>query len=317
MACDPTTQSGPQTPLVLDIKYNALDDGPGIRSVLFFKGCLLSCDWCHNPESISRKPEISYDAAACIGWDDCGARCNTACPSQAIVIDNQQRINRVDCSLCYQCVDACPSEAISRVGDPWSVDEVYKKLMKYKPFYDTSGGGVTLSGGEPTLHMEYISQLLQKLKAAGVHTLLQTCGLFPFDKFMQQVFPWLDTIYFDLKIFDNKKHRQYCGTNNDIILSNFKKLHQHHQQGEIELLARTPLVPGITDDTDNLQAISLFLDDCNAQQRELVKYNPIWKDKRAKLGYEAATELAPELTSWMSDERYQECEKIYSGANNK
>ncbi len=195
-----------------------------------------------------------------------------------------------------------------------SVDEVFKQVLKYKSFYDSSGGGVTLSGGEPTVHMEFVSQLLQKLKLNGVHTLLQTCGLFPYDKFMKLLYPWIDTIYFDLKLYDENQHRQYCGASNETILQNFVKLHQLHLEGGVEVLARTPLVPGITDSESNLKAIAQFLQDNNVSQTQLMTYNPIWHDKRDKLGYNGEVDGEESLKQWMSETQVERCENIFTKA---
>jgi len=301
-------------PLILDIKGNALDDGPGIRSVVFFKGCLLDCQWCHNPESISRTAEISFESQKCLGRASCEAACEKTCSQQAISHARTNLIDRDRCTLCYQCVDACPSTAIAQVGEPMSVDDLYQKLVKYKPFYDSSGGGVTLSGGEPTLHMDYVSALLKKLKAQGIHTLLQTCGLFPFDKFMARLYPWLDAIYFDLKLYDDQRHRDYCGTSNKVILSNFVKLQALSLEGGVELLARTPLVPGKTDSESNLKAIASFLKQHKVTHIELVRYNPIWHDKRTKLGYQDKSESAEALKKWMSQTSIDQCEAIFHDA---
>jgi len=173
---------------------------------------------------------------------------------------------------------------------------------------------VTLSGGEPTLHMAFVSDLLKELKANGVHTLLQTCGLFPYDKFISLLYPWLDTIYFDLKLYDADKHRQYCGASNDAILSNFSKLHQRYLEGGVEVLARTPLVPGITDSESNLKAIARFLKAQNVTQTELMTYNPIWQDKRDKLGYGSGKESNGVLSQWMSQSKIERCETIFTEA---
>ncbi|MCP5071151.1 MAG: glycyl-radical enzyme activating protein [bacterium] len=296
-----------ESTLLLEIKGNALDDGPGIRSVVFFKGCLLSCAWCHNPESISREPEISFDRSQCVG----ALECLRVCPDEALSRDDPQFIDRDRCTLCFDCVQACPSAALARVGEPASVDSVFTKLMKYKLFYVNSDGGVTLSGGEPTLHMEFASALLEKLKAEGIHTLLQTCGLFSFDRFEELLYPHLDLIYFDLKLFDRERHRQHCGVANDVILENFTRLQQAYRKGGVEVLARTPLVPGMTSDPCNLEAIAGFLNDRGVRHVQLMDYNPIWHDKCERLGSSTDAERDDPLRQWMSRDEVERCEAIF------
>ncbi len=295
------------TALLLEIKGNALDDGPGIRSVVFFKGCLLSCAWCHNPESISREVEISFDRSQCVG----ALECIKSCPETALSRDDPDFIDREKCTLCFECIPACPSGALSRVGKPARVDAVFEKLMKYKSFYENSGGGVTLSGGEPTIHMEFASVLLEKLQAEGIHTLVQTCGLFPYDRFMELLYPHVDLIYFDLKIFDREDHRKRCGVTNDVILDNFSGLQREYQKGGVEILARTPLVPGMTSDTRNLESLAGFLRDRGVSRTQLMHYNPIWHEKCERLGNPAIADPQDPLRKWMPQEELEKCEAVY------
>ncbi len=164
--------------LITDIEGNSRDDGPGIRSVVFFKGCPLNCFWCHNPESKKTEAELWWDREKCIG---CG-ECIKSCPKGSISRENPFFINRDLCDSCFKCVEVCTSTALRRVGQEMSVDEIVRKVLRYKPFFDNSGGGVTLSGGEPTLHIEFTSALLKKFKKEKIHTLLETAGLFDFDQ---------------------------------------------------------------------------------------------------------------------------------------
>ncbi len=296
-------------PLILDIKGNALDDGPGIRSVVFFKGCLLDCSWCHNPESIPKHSELSFEGKNCLGLDACQSACEISCPQMAISKDNPLLIDRDICNQCMQCIDVCPSAALTQVGKERSVDDVCAELLKHKAFYSSSGGGVTLSGGEPTLYMDYISELLQKLKENGVHTLLQTCGLFPLNKFMEKVYPWLDTIYFDIKLMDETEHVEHCGANNKIIKDNFSHLNRLYLQGGAEILARTPLVPNITDSPENMTAIAVFLKDNKVNRTQLMSYNPLWHEKQTRLGQEFTADKG--LKNWMAETKKQACEKPF------
>ena len=267
-------------PLILDIKGNSLDDGPGIRSVVFFKGCPLSCVWCHNPESIKPSVEISFDPAECI---DCG-QCREICPENALSAQNPGYIDRKRCTLCFECVDPCPSGALEKVGTGMTVEDILSRVMPDKPFFDTSGGGVTLSGGEPALYMPFTSELLKAFKENGVHTLIETCGQFDRGSFMDMIYPYVDMIYYDIKIIDSDEHKRYCGTGNEKILSNFTEIHRTAEGDKKTVLPRTPLIPGITDTDKNIRGIAEFLKKQNIRKAALLEYNPLWRDKCEKVG---------------------------------
>ncbi|MGK5091245.1 glycyl-radical enzyme activating protein [Deltaproteobacteria bacterium TL4] len=297
-------------PLVLDIKGNSLDDGPGIRSVIFFKGCPLACVWCHNPESKKAGAEISYDPKECLGCKTCLG----VCAENAISPHNPFYVAREQCNLCFQCVEICPAEALTRVGNETSIEEICKKVLRDKPFYKSSGGGVSLSGGEATLHMDFVSRLVQKLKQEGIHILLETCGLFNFAKFEKQILPYIDTIYYDLKLFNSEEHAKFCGVPNQLILENFEKLAKLLPNGHFELLPRTPLIPQITDNDENLKAIALFLIKNNLFKIQLMPNNPLWHEKNNKIGT-AALESHPVLSQWMDADKIKHCESIFKDQN--
>jgi pyruvate formate lyase activating enzyme len=299
-----------KTALVLEIKGNSLDDGPGIRSVVFFKGCPLSCVWCHNPESKARQVEIAFDGEQCVACDTCLA----VCPEKALSRDLPCFIDRARCSLCFACADECPSGALSRVGTPTSVDKIVQTVLKDRIFFKNSGGGVTLSGGEPTLAMGFAGELLKALKREGIHTLMETCGLFDSDRFEQILYPFLDVIYFDIKLMDDTRHRHYCGTSNRVILKNFQYLYQRFEEGGVEILPRTPLIPGITDTDQNLRAIVDFLQDCGAEKAVLLEYHPLWREKNRKLGLPDPQEGLDELASFSSREHLARCRCIFLDA---
>ncbi len=267
-------------PLIADIKGNSFEDGPGIRSVIFFKGCPLDCVWCHNPESKKLEAELWWDVEKCI---NCG-ECIEVCSNKAISLNNPFFVDRQKCNLSFNCLDVCPSNALSIVGRRMSVEEIVEKVIKYKPFFDSSGGGVTLSGGEATLCIEYISLLLKRFKEEGIHTLLETAGLFDFDKFVKLLLPYLDMIYFDIKIIDNLKHKYYCGVSNEVIFDNFSKLLEKTKTNEFELLSRTPLIPRITDDESNISSIVKFYNELGINKAILLLNNPAWLHKIDKLG---------------------------------
>ncbi len=297
-------------PLILEIKGNALDDGPGIRSVIFFKGCPLSCTWCHNPEGKRVEAEIGFDAAVCVGCDTCMG----VCPENALSRDNPFFIDRSACTLCFACTDACPSGALSRIGEAMGVDEIVDCVLRDKPFYDTSGGGVTLSGGEPAMFMDFTEALLHALKGRGIHTLLETCGLFDLDRFNHLLYPGLDIIYFDIKLLDPRTHARYCGVSNKTILTNFKALHARAREGGIPVIPRTPLIPGITDTPENIRAIVNFLKECGVNEARLLPYHPLWQEKNRKIGVSPDTGGAPAMDKWLDNTVLEKCRGVFEAA---
>ncbi|MFH2066523.1 MAG: glycyl-radical enzyme activating protein [Pseudomonadota bacterium] len=296
-----------KTPLILDIKGNSLDDGPGIRSVVFFKGCPLSCFWCHNPESKKMQQEIAFESGECIACDTC----ISVCPEQALSRDNPFFIDRSRCTLCFQCADQCPSNAIRPVGSMLSVDDILAGVMKDKPFFDTSGGGVTFSGGEPTLYMDFLAELARKIREQGIHVLLETCGLFDFQLFSEKIHPHVDTLYMDIKLMNNQDHLRYCGVENTRILDNFQKLSRLYAGCGKELLPRIPLIPGITDSKSNLSETALFLLDCGAQRVSLLPYHPLWQEKNRTIGIGAIHENQNSMASFLPRERMEACRSIF------
>ena len=297
-------------PLILEIKGNALDDGPGIRSVVFFKGCPLSCRWCHNPESKRTAVEIGFDPAQCV---DCGT-CREVCPEGALDRENPAYIDRKKCTLCFACVEECPSGALERVGRSMSVAEIMAGILPDKPFFDTSGGGVTLSGGEPSLFMEFTAELLAAVKKEDIHVLMETCGYFDPDRFMSLLYPRLDMIYFDLKIMDEAAHKKYCGVPNQRIKTNFLRLLKATRADGKVLLPRTPLVPGITDTRENLEAVAAFLKQEEVKEAALLAYNPLWHDKTAKIGAENPCREDPDMTVFSDKKVLEKSREIFAAA---
>ena len=292
-------------PLVAEVKGNSLDDGPGIRSVVFFKGCPLRCVWCHNPETADAGPTLAFDADACLQLGDC----LTVCEDAALDRATPGFLDRSRCTLCLRCVDACATGAFQLVGEPLPVDELVARLERYAPFYESSGGGVTLSGGEPTMFPEYCSELLQALKARGIHAALETCGHFDLDRFDEHLDPWLDQLLFDLKLIDDAAHRRHIGRGNARILRNFRALYARHLAGGTPLLPRVPLIPGITATPDNLAGIAALLREVAAERVALLPYNPLWAAKADRVG-------APrryDHDRWMGPEELRACAAHFEG----
>jgi pyruvate formate lyase activating enzyme len=296
-------------PLIFEIKGNALDDGPGIRTVVFFKGCPLACAWCHNPEGMRAAAELSFHAETCVGCDSC----LDVCPEGALARIHPMFVDREKCTLCFTCTEICPAEALTRVGREMSVADVAARVLRDQPFFATSGGGVTLSGGEPTLFMDFAAELARECRAGGVHVLIETCGLFAFDRFAEILLPHLDAIYFDLKLIDRDHHKQFCGTDNGPILANFAAL-QKHAGERLTLLPRVPLVPGITDTENNLTGIAAFLRETGAARVALLPYHPLWRPKLGRLGSTTPREVAGDVFSKnLPRETLERCREAFAG----
>ena len=271
-----------ESPLVLELKGNSLDDGPGIRTAVFFKGCPLRCIWCHNPESKNAEAELSVSLADCIG---CGT-CRSVCPHGAADPSKPGIVDRTKCVRCFTCAQNCPPKALQRVGEQMSIDDIVKKCAADKPFYDVSGGGVTLTGGEPTMFTDWVGELAQKLNEAGMRVHVETSGMFSYDKLREKLLPFVSSIYMDVKIIDREDHKKYCGVYND------------------------PLIPGITDTDENLEAIAGLYKETGVKKTELLPYNPTWYGKNEKLGISLADELEG-VKSWQSNEKMEHCKNIF------
>jgi pyruvate formate lyase activating enzyme len=264
-------------PLITEIKRHSLEDGPGIRSVVFFKGCPLRCVFCHNPECRAPEIEVAYFPEDCINC----RYCSDACPRDAIDHELEGGIVRDACDRCMECVAACPGTALRAVGERYSVDSLVEILLRDAAFYRHSGGGVTLSGGECTLHAEYVERLVQALKSNNIHVLIETCGHFEFEVFRDKILPHVDLVYYDLKLADEDAHRRFTGVSNRKILDNFRRLVAMDSD---RVIAQIPLIPGITSTRDNLEALLQFIFESGGKEAGLLPYNPMGWDKYRSLG---------------------------------
>ncbi len=234
--------------LIFDLKRFSIHDGPGIRTTVFFKGCPLHCWWCHNPESRSDHSELIEYTDRCLHCSSCVA----ACPEHAITLTGEVLFTDPHrCRLCGTCVEICPANARQMVGRPITLPSLLEQLERDRPFYEESGGGITLSGGEPLAQSTFVVALLQACKQAGLHTALDTSGYAAWELF-EQILPFTDLFLYDLKLVDDAQHVRYTGFSNSLILSNLKQLSRH--QAAVHL--RLPIIPGITDSDENLQQVA-------------------------------------------------------------
>ena len=306
MTASPTANLTAARPLVFDIKRHALKDGPGIRSTVFFKGCPLTCLWCQNPESIDPGPEIGFYPRDCIKCGDCVQ----ACPVSACALEDPFLIDRKRCTRCGDCVEACPGRALRLIGRFYPVDELVDILLRDKTFYEVSGGGVTFSGGEPTVFMDYASAVLKALKDSGIHTAIQTNGFFAWEEFGEKILPYVDLIMFDVKLADADKHREYTGQSNELILANLKNLLSETRRGGAgraeAVLPRIPLIPGFTATVENLRSISDLLKGLGVKKCSLLPYNPTWISKAENFGKNVDPRLSSHLLTPQELKKYQD-----------
>jgi pyruvate formate lyase activating enzyme len=265
---------------VFDIRRFSIHDGPGIRTAVFFKGCPLSCWWCHNPESQRGRPEVMAREQRCI---HCGA-CVSACPQGAISIDHAHGdpvvTDRERCTRCGACVKVCPSQAREIVGSEWTSAAVLAEIERDIPFFDESGGGVTFTGGEPLMQPAFLMELLRGCRALELHTALDTSGFAAWDV-LEPLLPLVDLFLFDVKAMDPEKHRAYTGVSNDLILENLKKLSTSGAQ----IIFRVPVIPDLNDDLANLRAIgSLARSLAGVRRVDLLAYHAAAVGKYEHLG---------------------------------
>jgi pyruvate formate lyase activating enzyme len=267
----------PDLPLIVDVKRHSLEDGPGIRSVVFFKGCPLRCVFCQNPEAQEVHAEIAFRADRCVA---CGA-CVSACPESAVDLTMPGRIARPHCNVCGKCATACPSSALAVIGQAHEVGELVELLMRDEPFYRHSGGGVTFSGGECTMFPDYLEAVARGLKARGIHTAIETCGEFAGAMFVERLLPFLDLIYFDLKFADPVLHLTHTGRDNRRILDNLALL---MRRAPDRVQVRVPLVPDITATRENLAGLATSLRERGVRRAIVLPYNPLGRRMATQLG---------------------------------
>ncbi|MGQ9616841.1 MAG: glycyl-radical enzyme activating protein [Spirochaetota bacterium] len=267
--------------IIFNIQRFSLHDGPGIRTVIFFKGCPLKCKWCCNPESIELSPQLIFNPDRCLK----DGRCIEVCPSGA---RSEKGYSIERCTLCGKCVDACPSGALELVGRWFSIEEVIEEVEKDRLFYESSGGGVTLSGGEPVYQKEFATSLLRRLKMLSIHTAVETSGYAPWPA-IEEIIDATDLLLYDLKHMDSDMHRKFTGVPNELIFENaLKASFKINSMGESnkQMIFRVPLIGGVNTDKKNIEAVAAFALKAKVGEVHLLPYHRLGESKYRKLGKE-------------------------------
>lgn len=288
--------------IITDMQRGAVTDGPGLRTVIFFKGCPLRCKWCHNPETHLMQPEILYQPNDCIY---CGI-CIRGCPNKCIDMDAEKlSTTRALCVMCGNCISLCPTKARSIVGKEYTIEEVLEFVLADRVFYENSGGGVTLSGGEVTMQPEFARCLLDELRKLGVHTAIETCG-FADEKNFMSVAESADLVLFDIKHSDPDIHKEYTGVSNERILDNLK----HLTDAGKRVIVRFPMIPSVNDDEVTLTGIAAICNDCKIDTIHILPFTQAGKEKWHNLAREYDFDDMPS----MEPENAKLAQKIFENA---
>lgn len=262
---------------IFDVQRFSIHDGPGIRTVVFFKGCSLRCAWCQNPEGLAPAQELAYFEDRCL--DGCAA-CVGACPEAALRPIRSGRVDFERCTACGACIDPCPSDALRIVGRSVGPEELLSEVLRDRTFHQATGGGVTLSGGEAVLQGDFLEAFLPLAKAAGIHVVLETAGNYPF-RLLEPLLPFLDLVLFDVKLADPELHREATGTENHLLLENLAALVRRRHRVQV----RMPVVPGINDGPSDVEGFARLLSSLGIGALRLLPYNPLWEAKLPRLAH--------------------------------
>lgn len=253
---------------IIKVSRFSTDDGPGIRTTVFLKGCPLKCLWCHNPESQNKKVEISFDYAKCVSCGKCLGSCENNCHQ---FVDGVKKFYKDNCTTCGKCVSECPTQALSVYGKMASVDEIINEVIKDKIFYETSNGGVTISGGEPLYQHQFTIEILKRCRELNINTAIETSGFASLEVF-KEVVKYCDYVLFDIKETNLENHLKYTGVPFDPILQNLKYLNET----EVPYLIRCPIIPGLNDRIDHFEKLNNLIEyNKNFQGIEIMPYHSL------------------------------------------
>jgi len=261
--------------MLYDIAHGSFVDGPGVRTTVFFKGCNLKCSWCHNPESQSYAPQIIFYQNKCIGCMEC----QNVCPNHL-----------KNCTLCGECTKYCPVSARKICGKVWTLDEVMKNILQDKMFFQISGGGVTFSGGECMLQIDFLESLLKRCRQEGIHTAVDTAGHVPWEYF-EKILPYADMFLYDVKCYSPQLHKEGTGVSNERILNNLQKLSKCFHG---DIIIRIPVIPGYNMDTEEMKKIADFLKSIRHSKVELLGYHKLGENKYAAIAKELKQYAVPD-----------------------
>jgi pyruvate formate lyase activating enzyme len=263
------------TGIVFDIQRFCIHDGPGIRTMVFFKGCALRCRWCQNPEGLNPQVEISFTRERCVGCRECAK----VCPLGAIMLEKIGRIDRGLCDRCGKCVEVCCAAALQVVGRAYTGRQLLEEVTADMPFFSSSGGGITLSGGEPTYQAAFLAGFLRLCRERGLHVALETCGHVSRGA-LEQLLPLVDLILYDIKAVNSALHLKLTGVNNELILANLERVLADHRS---KVMIRVPLIPALTATARNLLDIARLLKRHHIRQVVVLPYHSMGEGKLEKM----------------------------------
>lgn len=279
---------------IFQIQRYSTHDGPGIRTTVFFKGCPLRCFWCHNPESQSAQPVLLFNESLCTG---CGW-CEKNCPGHACRLEEGTAVlDREACLRCGDCVKGCLNRSRTLFGREAEPEEIMDEVLRDRNFYESSGGGVTFSGGEPLLQPDFLAELLQRCRENDIHTAVETCACVDWSAF-EAVRPWVKLWFCDIKAVDSEKHRRGTGAGNELILQNIERLVRTGAQ----ICLRMPLIPGYNDRPEDVRALGCYVRErlgLGYENIELLKYNNLGETKHKRMGKGDVSALEPQTQEYI------------------